>query len=329
MPDHLRTWDKYSNSAWPTLLVGNGMSINVWRNFSYTRLLVKANLSQPARKLFDDFGTVNFEVVLEALWHAERTLAALGRPTAMVKGLYRHVQQQLVAAVRQVHVPWELLPGEALSQTSDELRTFQSVFTLNYDLLTYWAFMAGGHTADFGDFFWSHNNTFSQADCELSPARTGLYFLHGGVHLWQDSATGYTGKWTRRSVGRLLADLASALENAPNRRPLFVSEGTSAQKMSAIRRSDYLSFARRQLFEDHSDTVIFGASFGDQDDHVISALNAGPRRKFAISVRPGTGSQNVAVMARYRSRLPRHDLRFFDSRTHPLGDEALSVNDEN
>ncbi|WP_099246606.1 DUF4917 family protein [Mycobacterium sp. shizuoka-1] len=115
------------------------------------------------------------------------------------------------------------------------------------------------------------------------------------------------------------------MESAPNRRPLFVSEGTSAQKMAAIRRSDYLSFARRQLIEDNFNTVIFGASFGDQDDHIISALNAGSRRKFAISVWPGTESQNVATMARYKSRLPRHDLRFFDSRTHPLGDQALSV----
>ncbi|WP_099249760.1 DUF4917 family protein [Mycobacterium sp. shizuoka-1] len=204
MPDRLRTWDRLSNFTWPTLLVGNGMSINVWPNFSYSRLLAKASLSQPARALFDDFGTVNFEVVLEALWHAERTLAALGRPTAMVKGLYQHVQHQLVTAVREVHIPWELLPSDALRQVSDEMRSYQAVFTLNYDLVSYWALMAGGHPAAFGDFFWSHNNTFSLSDCELSSARTGVYYLHGGVHLWHDAATGYTGKWTRRSVGRLL-----------------------------------------------------------------------------------------------------------------------------
>lgn len=326
MTDRLRTWDKISNTEWPTLLVGNGLSINIWNSFSYDRLLEQANLNDAARQLFGDFGTANFEVVLEALWHAERTLAALGQSTTMVNSLYRHVQHQLVAAVRRVHVPWEALTGDALSQIAVALSAHRMVFTLNYDLLTYWAVMAGNKPGNFGDFFWSHHNTFSLADCGLSPARTGLLYLHGGVHLWQDSATGYTGKWTRHSGGRLLPDLASTFDKVPNRRPLFVSEGTSAQKMAVIRRSDYLSFARRCLIDNGDNTVIFGASFGPQDAHVIEAMNAGPKRKFAISVWPGTGAQNVAAMARYRSRLPRHDLRFFDSRTHPLGHENLSAN---
>lgn len=297
----------------------------MWHNFSYDRLLAQACLNRPARQLFDEFGTANFEVVLEALWHAERTLAALGRSTTTVNALYRHVQHQLVAAVRAVHVPWDELPRDTLSKIAEVLRAHESVFTLNYDLLTYWAVMAGGSVANFGDFFWSQSNTFNAADCELSLARTGLLYLHGGVHLWQDSATGYTGKWTRRSVGRLLVDLAKTFDERPNRRPLFVSEGTSAQKMAVIRRSDYLSFALRRLIEDSGNTVIFGASFGAQDDHVISALNAGPKRKFAISIWPGTASQNIAAMARYRARLPRHRLSFFDSRTHPLGNEILSI----
>lgn len=95
--------------------------------------------------------------------------------------------------------------------------------------------------------------------------------------------------------------------------------------MAVIRRSDYLTFARRCLIEDRSNTVIFGASFGSQDAHVVDAVNAGPKRKIAISIWPGTAAQNVAAMARYRSRLPRHDLQFFDSRTHPLGNASLSA----
>lgn len=199
------------------------------------------------------------------------------------------------------------------------------VFTLNYDLLTYWAVMASGESSAFGDFFWSNHNMFSLADCDLSAARTGLLYLHGGLHLWQDSITGYTGKWTRRSGGRLLSNLERIFDGIPSRLPLFVSEGTSPQKMAVIRRSDYLSFARRSLIDDVGDTVIFGASFGDQDAHVIEALNAGPRRKFAISIWPGTEAQNVATMARYRSGLPLHSLSFFDSRTHALGDVVIHV----
>jgi hypothetical protein len=325
MTDRLQTWDKISNGNWSTLLLGNGLSINIWSHFAYSQLLEQADLKDSARQLFVDFGTTNFEAVLEALWHAERTLAALSRPTVAVNNLYNHVQEQLVNAVHRVHVPWESLLPTTLPQIATALGAYHTVFTLNYDLLTYWAVMAGSDSASFGDFFWSHHNTFSLADSDLSAGRTGLLYLHGGVHLWQDSVTGYTGKWTRQPGRRLLSSLARNFEEIPSRRPLFVSEGTSAQKMAVIRRSDYLSFARRCLIDDAGDTVIFGASFGPQDKHVVEALNAGQGRKFAISILPKTEAQNITAMAHYRAALPKHSLRFFDSRTHPLGHRDLKT----
>jgi hypothetical protein len=326
MADRLESWDGVSNGDWPSLVVGNGLSINVWSNFAYSRLLQQAQLNHAARQLFTDFKTENFEMVLEGLWHADRTLAALGRPTTAVSDLYKHVQSQLVQAVQSVHVPWDLLPDETLTQVATAMGGHRMVFTLNYDLLTYWAVMVGDGSASFGDFFWSHHNTFALADSDLSPGRTGLLYLHGGVHLWQDSLTGYTGKWTRQSTGRnLLSSLTNNFDQNPNRRPLLVSEGTSAQKMAVIRRSDYLSFARRCLLDDVSDTVIFGASFGSQDKHVVEALDSGPRRRFAISIFPTTEARNVSTMAHYRAQLPRQRLRFFDSRTHPLGHGDLVI----
>ena len=157
------------------------------------------------------------------------------------------------------------------------------------------------------------------------PGRTGLLYLHGGVHLWQDSATGTTGKWTGRDQGGLLAELADNFLTNPDRQPLFVSEGTSAQKMQVIRRSEYLSFARQQLVNDVNSTVIFGVSFEEQDNHIVEALAAGGRRRMAISIWPRSPEENRAAMAYYTHKLPGHDLVFFDSRTHPLGDPALHV----
>jgi hypothetical protein len=228
-------------------------------------------------------------------------------------------------AIRDVHVPWDVVPNQSLTELASALSAHRLVFTLNYDLLTYWAVMAANQPDRFGDFFWSGQNTFNPADCELSPTRTGLLYLHGGVHLWRDSRTGYTGKWTRQSGGRLLSSLARAFDGMPSRQPLIVSEGTSAQKMAVIRRSDYLSFARRCLLDDVENTVIFGASFSAQDTHIVEALANGPTRRLAISILPSSQAHNVAAMANYRSRLPEHKLLFFDSRTHPLGDSRLSV----
>jgi hypothetical protein len=150
-------------------------------------------------------------------------------------------------------------------------------------------------------------------------------FLHGGIHLWQGSTTGETGKWTNQQQGGLLSQLGNALESNPNRQPLIVSEGRCEQKLRAIRRSDYLSFAYRLLAENRDATVIFGASFGRQDDHIVKALRTGGRRNVAISVRPGAHHKVVASMAEYRAKLPDQNLVFFDSTTHPLGDPALRV----
>lgn len=324
MADHLRSWDSISNRRWPTLLIGNGVSINIWSSFAYPRLLERSQLNSAARRLFQDFGTTNFEVVLEALWHAERTLDALDRSSIAVRTLYEHVQARLVEAVHCVHVPWKRLPPTTLDQVASVLTSHRRVFTLNYDLLTYWAAMRED-ASRIKDFFWGYGHTFDINDAELLDGCTGLHFLHGGVHLWRDATTGRTGKWTARSGGGLLSTLGSNFHAKPNRHPLFVSEGTSVQKMAVIRRSDYLTFALQTLIEDRSNTVIFGASFGPQDDHVVQALSSGRKRHIAVSIRPGTRKQTFAAMARYQERLAEHELIFFDSTTHPLGDPGLSI----
>ena len=199
------------------------------------------------------------------------------------------------------------------------------VFTLNYDLLTYWSAMASGPTSAIRDFFWSQHNTFDINNATLEEGGTGLFYVHGGVHLWRDSKSGRTGKWTKRSGGALLTRLEADFRSLPSRRPLLVSEGTSAQKMAVIRRSDYLTYALQALSENMTDTVIFGASFADQDAHIIGAIASGRQRRIAISIHPGTRAQNDTAMAKYRARFGEHRLAFFDSTSHPLGDPSLSV----
>lgn len=104
--DRLLKWaDLADGSGWDTLVVGNGLSINIWNDFAYSRLFERASLKPAAHQLFSDFKTQNFEIVLEALWHAERTLTALGRRTTAITALYEHVQSALFQAVLRVHVP--------------------------------------------------------------------------------------------------------------------------------------------------------------------------------------------------------------------------------
>jgi Domain of unknown function (DUF4917) len=328
MVDRLKTWaDLKDDWPWETLVVGNGLSINIWRQFSYGGLFAKADLDDAARRLFAKFDTENFEMVLEALWHAEEALAALGQDTAKVTELYDNVQSGLFQAVRKVHVPWRKIDRPRLQQISDALCAYRFVFTLNYDLLTYWAAMQGGPKSAIRDLFWSDDHTFDADNAELSEGSTGLLYLHGGLHLWQDSISGRTGKWTTTKGSRvaLLETLEKKVGEVASRRPLFVSEGTSKEKMDVIGRSDYLRYALQMLTESTSNTVIFGASFGPQDKHITDAIASGPKRHVAISIHAGNEDDNNAAMDNYRAVLRRHQLHFFDSASHPLGDGSLTV----
>ena len=328
MAARLKDWADLEDSyPWDTLVVGNGLSINVWADFAYAGLFEHAKFHRATHRLFSKIGTQNFETVLEALWHAQMTQSALGRRAGAITKLYEEVQSGLFEAVRQVHVPWKRVDRQRLHQISDAIRSHRFVFTLNYDLLTYWAAMQRGADLAIRDFFWSYENTFDVNDTALGNDTSALLYLHGGLHLWQDSISGRTGKWTtkRGSGVTLLTSLEASVSKSSSRRPLFVSEGTSAEKMALIRRSDYLTYALRTLADNTSNTVIFGASFAEQDTHIAAAIAAGPKRDIAISIRRGSRDHINAVIANYRASLPRHRLHFFDSTSHPLGDPSLTV----
>jgi hypothetical protein len=209
----LRSWESLKGEHWPTLLVGNGLSINVWSGFSYKKLLDAASLNGAAGKIFRQLRTENFETVLAGLWHAQTVLDALSRDRRDVDSMYLHVRQELINAVRRVHVPWMSVPTATLNQIGHAMDVYALVFTLNYDLLSYWAVM---ETPDacIGDFFWTSNGTFDATDADLMTGRTGLLYLHGGVHLWQDSRAGQVGKWTSQTSGSLLSGLGRSLRSS-------------------------------------------------------------------------------------------------------------------
>lgn len=325
--DELLPWSDIADDEWPTLLIGNGLSINIWKKFAYSELHARAQLNAAAVQLFSDLGTPNFEEVLESLWHAGRVSAALNQDAHAINELYSHVRLELVEAIQRVHVHWSRLPSTHLGRIAAVLDQHRLVFTLNYDLITYWALMSSLIATDIADFLW--NNPFNPADTQLrSNSTTGLLFLHGGIHLWQDTLTGETGKWTNQQHGGLLSQFGDTLTSYPDRLPLIVSEGRSEQKLRAIRRSDYLSFGYQELFENKDPTIVFGASFGLQDAHIVKALRNGARRKICISILPvGGPAAVVAAKAIYRANLPDQDLRFFDSTTHPLGAPGLRITD--
>lgn len=319
---------------WPTLLVGNGASINLSAGFSYPSLYRAADLSSAARELFAEFDTTNFELVLQLLGDAGRVGAALGSPRnslRLIGAEYANIRDALFGAVHTTHIEHGAIPNETLLSIGEHLLGYRRVFTTNYDLTAYWALMSVGKIGRVTDFFSRRGETdgpltFDNATATRLGRRTQLLYLHGGLHLWHDEYTGITGKWQHHDGAGLL-DLADRYRQHPHRQPLLVSEDTTTDKLRAIRRSDYLSFALRQLALEHHDLVIFGHSLNPTDRHIAEAINTGPARRIAISLHT---TSNQRRLDRRMAELcdlfdERHQVLFFPAGSHPLGRPIVTV----
>ena len=148
-----------------------------------------------------------------------------------------------------------------------------------------------------------------------------VFYPHGSLAVARD----YLGDETKLAVG---AGAASDLLDTITRRwvsgryvPVFVSEGTSQQKVAAIRRSHYLT----NVYEDvlpalGEGLVVYGWSFDERDQHVLDAIAANPPKRMAVSVftvQPDGDQQafcHQVLKAAGRS-LPDTEVIFFDSQS--------------
>lgn len=323
--DDLQDWSTFDNGDWPTLVIGNGLSINLWNDFRYDSLFNKATLTPEAADIFKELDTTNFENALECIHHARLVLEALGRRTHQVDTVYTDVRDALFGAVTDAHVSWDQFPVATHRQIADTINEHESVYTTNYDLCLYWSHLENRIHVDIVDYFWQPDHRFDPTDVSLrSTLSTPIHYLHGAVHLWQDDDN-ENGKWVNADGGNLLS-IATNYSAKSSRRPLFVSEGTSKAKVRTIQRSPYLSFCLDSLAHDDANTVIFGHSLSTQDQHIIDAVNGGPKRKVAVSIHPsGNPEKVIAEKVRIQQSLDRHKLYFYDSTTHPFGDPALHI----
>jgi Domain of unknown function (DUF4917) len=150
--------------------------------------------------------------------------------------------------------------------------------------------------------------------------RRPVLYLHGALHLYRDE----DGDTRKLAAGGGLT-LLQLFDAIGERDPVFVSEGSSVDKMNVIRNSDYLRFAYENLAADHGPFVIFGHALGEQDAHIAEALNR--EIDIAISVLPCTDAEYTQKQGHYHEVLPNATLKFFDATTHPLGAANLSLDE--
>jgi Domain of unknown function (DUF4917) len=321
----LVSWGAIADAAeWQGLLLGNGLSVNVWPNFVYDSLFDHAKnggLTTEDRALFQD--TPNFERVLADLNVAIRTCDIVGIDTSPLYARYRSIQLALGHAIREVHVQRSQVPDTTLETIRGVLEQFEWVFTTSYDLLVYWA-MAYGHFKPFVDCFWGESGKFDANSTDVFAGQIPIYFLHGALHLVV-GGSGITWKLRNTQIQTLLDQFGQPIDGDPQARALLVTEGSPQDKLRAIEGNDYLAHALERLRECELPMIVFGSSVSEQDRHLTDALNEHPERPIAVSMLPGPKRDLAIRQADIYGRLEAEELVFFDASTYPLGQSRLAA----
>jgi hypothetical protein len=315
------------------LLLGNGFS-RACRNdlFAYEALFTQAkkNLSPSAKKAFDALKTTDFEAVMRALKQAcdlvrvyAPTRPKLAETLAADAEKLRDVLAQAIASSH---------PDRPNNITDEEFRAcrkflsnFQNIYTLNYDLLLYWALMH----SDVDDLTIPCNDGFHQPEdgpedyvvWEVGDVGSqNVFYMHGALHLFDAGAEIQKYTWCNTGIA-LVEQIREALAN--NRYPIYVAEGSSESKMQRVQHSAFLSRGFRSFAQIGGSLFIYGHSLAINDEHVLRLMERGTVSTAYVSIYgdPQT-KDNKRIIARAEAfptsrdksrRRNKLDVRFFDA----------------
>lgn len=275
------------------LLLGNGFSTSLYpKIFSYRSLLEEADFKKKPklRKVFDHLGTTDFEHVIRALEDSATILGCYGidaKNQDLISKDASDLKNILVKTISARH-PKKVneLTESQIMACSQFLQPFRKIYTLNYDVLLYWVLLSNleNPEVEIDDGFRLPDDDFG-ADYRVfdSPHSPTYFYLHGGLHLYDAGAD--TRKYVWKDVGKpIMEQVKEAMEQGLF--PLFVSEGTSKQKLTKINHSDYLAKGRRSFEEvckGGGDLFIFGHSLAENDDHFLDKIRKGKIRRVFVS----------------------------------------------
>lgn len=262
------------------LILGNGASIAIDSKFSYSSLLEYAKLnnllSSDINELFKFFDTDDFELILRLVWQAAKVNKSFRIEDNKTYHAYTNLKDALIKTVRSIHPSYEDVL-QHLPQIHNFIRNFKFIYTLNYDLIIYWALMYGNDNDDvyiFKDCFISgeFNDNWRFLKANYNGKRSRLVFYPHGSLLLGRNIVEKEHKISKFGMSNLLDRILDAWESEEVI-PLFVSEGTSKQKVNAIKHSNYLNTIYREtLCGAENRIVIYGWGLGDQDIHILHSL---------------------------------------------------------
>jgi hypothetical protein len=256
------------------LLLGNGFSRAYYGKFDYTTLyqaIKDEKKNKNIKKLFEYFGTSNFEAVLNFLKRAQFLFKIYGIDGKDIIKDYERIKDALAEAILKVHPEkTTVIPEEAKINCYKFLKQFDDIYTVNYDLLLYWTLLTDPNL-DFGDYFTRDQDTPNEY-CEYvrdgSKKDKHVFFLHGGLHLFIKD--GRTIKKVWGNTLPLIEQIKKEIENGYY--PWVVAEGDHESKLQQIKSNPYLDHAFEKLSQNKGQLFTFGFSFSDQDLHIVKAI---------------------------------------------------------
>ncbi len=266
------------------LLLGNGFSIAYDPSiFSYNALsdYVQDKQNEELTKLFDCVKTTNFEIVLRELRIAYKLCKTFGAENYVLNKIVssgKLLKKHLIEAIENLHPEHVFtISDEQCSKCYEFLQTYidneGKIFYTNYDLLLYWVLMRSSSASMDG---------FGRAEPQdgEDPNETKLiwgkyknqqsvFYLHGALPLFDDGIDVVKEEY---SYGTFLIDKIRK-NIAQEKYPIFVTAGSSEEKLQHIMHNKYLEHCYEQLCSIKGSLITFGFQFGSYDNHVIDAIN--------------------------------------------------------
>lgn len=313
-----------SNNGKRHLMLGNGFSIALKPDiFTYEALYNDANFDAVphAQAIFDALDTRDFESVIKVLVDMSHVLTAYGEaPATLIEQIAADADAIKTVLVNAIASRHPNRPYDVSDKEYAACRRFLShfigskIFTLNYDVLLYWAMMHEDEEIDgFGkmcdDGFRAPEDDPEAAYVTWQESHSpSVYYLHGALHLFDAGYELQKYTWSRTDLP-IVDQVRSALDD--NRYPLFVSEGHSTAKLTKIMHSGYLHKALRSLESITGNLFIFGHSLAENDNHILNLIEHGKVSQLFVSIYGDpTTPENQAIIQRANQIAARREQIF-------------------
>ena len=314
------------------LLLGNGFSC-AWDKsiFSYGSLLEKAKESKEFKKnpeiaqMFSEFGSNDFERIIKALKDGSK-IAKVYRADIKNKNVSKKLlahseklKKMLVDVITRNHPDkTNRVSDNQKNSCCEFLKNFERIYTLNYDLLLYWAILNLPNCGDFEDGFHEGSPDDDYVVWEIGDEISAkLIYLHGALHLFDSDNEIRKFTWARTDKP-LKNQIIEALNQ--DMFPIIVAEGTSREKMEVILHNAYLSRGFSSFKKIGGQLFVFGLSFKDNDEHILKAIEEGKIEHIYISILKSEKEENKKqIFSRVSLMIARREiLRKKSNKVKPL-----------